>query len=83
MQYVLLGILIIGISCNSSKDIAREKKTIPYIIQDNVSILLQGELDRINSKAFFILNHVAGDTFRIELIKNQNDGNPYASLSKR
>lgn len=45
--------------------------------------MLQGELDRINSKAFFILNHLSGDTFRIELIENKNGRNPYASLSKR
>jgi hypothetical protein len=44
---------------------------------------LQDELDRINSNAFFILNHLAGDTFRIELIKDIEDRNPFAMLSKR
>jgi hypothetical protein len=44
---------------------------------------LKGELSKHNTKFFFILNHLSADTFRIELIKNTNNGNLFASLTNR
>lgn len=70
-------------SCSSTNEIAKEKNTIPYLVQENVSELLESELSKHNSNVFFILNHLTADTFRIELIKNVNNGNLFATLSNR
>lgn len=83
MKYCLLSIVLIALACGSTNEIAKESKTIPYILQDNVSGLLEKEMVKYNTKFFFILNHMSGDTFRIELIKNASNRNFFASLTNR
>ncbi len=83
MKYFLIVIVMIAMSCSSTNKIAREKKTIPYVLQANVTELLENEIIKYKTKFFFILNHLSADTFRIELIKNENNRNLFASLTNR
>lgn len=83
MKYYLLSITLITLACRSTNKIEKENKTIPYILQYDVSRLLENEMSKYNTKVCFILNHLSGDTFKIDLIKNEDNSNFYASLTNR
>jgi hypothetical protein len=83
MKYYLIFVTLMVVSCSSTKEIAKERNTIPYLLPENVCELLESKLIKSAINVFFTLDHVAADTFRISLIKPSNNRNIFASLTNR